>query len=134
MIAVLDASAAVEVILQRSHADDIQDALAEADLVVAPDLYVAEASNALWKYAEADGGRNNALELLEDAMSLPDKFVPSQELYREALSFSIKTHHPVYDSLYVVLARRQSATLLTMDRRLASLAQKEGIGVVPRVK
>ena len=134
MIVVLEASVAVEVILRRSLATDIQAVLAEADLVIAPDLYVAEVSNALWKYAEADRGQTNALELLDDAMNLPDKFVPSQELYREALSFSIKTHHPVYDSMYAVLARRQSATLLTMDRRLASLVQKEGIGVLPRAK
>ena len=92
MIVVLDASAAVEVILQRERAPDIEQALAEADLVISPDLYVAEESNAIWTYAEADGGRLNALELLGDAISLPDKFVASEELYREALSFSIKMH------------------------------------------
>jgi predicted nucleic acid-binding protein len=36
----------------------------------------------------------------------------------------------VYDTLYLVLARRNNSTLLTMDRRLAVLARKLEIEVV----
>lgn len=131
MIAVLDASAAVEVILRRKEARAVHAALVEAERVFAPDLYVAELANALWKYSESDKHRSSANELLDDGVNLPDEYVPSTELYREALSFSIRTHHPVYDSLYLILARRQSATLLTLDRRLAALAAAEGLRVLP---
>ncbi len=49
MITVLDASAAVEVVLHRPNADTISSVLRSADLTLAPDLYVSEIANALWK-------------------------------------------------------------------------------------
>jgi predicted nucleic acid-binding protein len=38
--------------------------------------------------------------------------------------------HPVYDTLYLVLARRNNAVLLTQDRRLAELGRLLDIEVV----
>ena len=85
-------------------------------------LYVAELSNALWKHANASGDSEGYTELLDDAVALPDDLVDSVSLYREAFALSAKHQHSVYDSLYLVVARRNSATILTVDRRLSSLA------------
>ncbi len=45
MIAVLDTSAAVEVVLKRESATLFSHFLAEADLVMAPNILIAEATN-----------------------------------------------------------------------------------------
>ena len=50
MIAVLDTSAAVEVVLKRESATLFSHFLAEADLVMAPNILIAEATNVFWKY------------------------------------------------------------------------------------
>ncbi|MFP4563819.1 MAG: hypothetical protein ACLFRY_10990 [Spirochaetia bacterium] len=38
---------------------------------------------------------------------------------------------PVYDMLYLTLARRTGSLLLTMDQRLAESARDAGVTVVP---
>jgi predicted nucleic acid-binding protein len=40
--------------------------------------------------------------------------------------------HPVYDSLYLVTARRTGSTLLTFDKGLAEMARKLKIDVEVR--
>lgn len=131
MIVVLDASAAIELVLKRPASLTIQEALDEADFILVPDLYIAEVSNAVWKIASAAGNEIRPSDILDDAVALPDEFVSSRDLYREAYAFSIQKRHPVYDSLYAITARRNGATLLTMDRRLASIAASENIAVIP---
>lgn len=130
MIVVLDASAAIEVVLQRPASSEINAAITEADVIFVPDLFVAEVSNALWKYVVAGGANGSAL--LEDAVSLPDEVISSTELYREAFGLATQSGHPVYDCLYAILARRNNATLLTVDRRLTTLVRSHEISVIPR--
>ena len=131
MIAVLDASAAIELILSRPAAEELSELVAKAELILAPDLYVAEVSNALWKHAIASGDSEGYTELLDDAVALTDELIDSVSLYREAFALSTQHQHPVYDSLYLVVARRNSATILTVDRRLRSLASTLQIDVSP---
>ena len=52
MIAFLDTSAAVEVVLKRESSALFTDFLAEADLVIAPTLLIKEATNVFWKYQQ----------------------------------------------------------------------------------
>lgn len=73
-------------------------------MVLAPDLYIAEVSNALWKHANASGDSGSYQELLDDAVALPDDFVDSASLYREAFALSVKHQRPVYDTLHLVVA------------------------------
>jgi len=131
VIAVLDASAAIELILSRSAASELSQLISEAELVLAPDLYIAEVANALWKHANASGDFVPYQELLDDAIALPDDIVSSASLYREAFALSSKHQHPVCDALYLVVARRNSGTILTVDRRLRSLASTLQIAVAP---
>jgi predicted nucleic acid-binding protein len=134
VIAVLDASAAIELLLRRGGAAAIIGVLGEADHVAVPDLYIAEVANAIWKLETAAGEKTHGRDLLRDAVALPDEIIPSIDLVNEAYGFSVKHGHPVYDSLYAIAARRNGATLLTMDRRLAALATSEGLPVVPVAK
>ena len=131
MIVVVDASAAVEVILDRPRAEELRSYLEEADYVIAPDLYVSEVANALWKYLSSMPEGSIDVSIVEDAVELPDDLVASRSLYREAFSLSVRESHPVYDCLYLIVARRNSATLLTLDTRLATLAKAENVPVRP---
>ena len=57
-----------------------------------------------------------------DARDLVDQIEPDRHLQVEALAMACHLNHPVYDCLYLALAPREAATLLTADRRLQSLA------------
>ncbi len=125
---VLDASAAIEAVLPGPRAAQVLDLLEGCPLVLAPALYCSEVANTLWKYVRAgDLDPAEAVTLLETALGLADRAVSDQELAHEALAEAISSGHPVYDLLYVTLSRRFGCTLITLDRRLAGLA--EGLGV-----
>ena len=127
MIRVLDASAAVRIALREAEFGELADAVAEAEFVTAPDLFVSEVSNTMWKYVNAGFMEHEqAHELLDEIVGLVDEFVPAHELYHDALSLSVEAKHPVYDALYVILARRLEASLATADKRLAALAAAHG--------
>lgn len=125
MNAVIDASAAVGVALDLPPAAGLFAPLEQASLVLAPDLFVAEVGNAFWKYRKAGLlPPSRCEEALEHALNLPDRLEASKTLYLEAFALSCRHLHPLYDTLYLVLARRNNAVLLTLDRRLAALAAK----------
>ncbi len=52
------------------------------------------------------------------------RFVPQifddADLARTALAIAIELDHPVYDCIYLALARRRGAPLVTLDRRLTA--------------
>jgi predicted nucleic acid-binding protein len=122
---VIDASAAVSLALGMSSSEIFFEPLDQADLVIAPDLFVAEVCNAFWKYRKAELLPMEQCErALEHALSLPDQFESSLALHREAFALASRHIHPVYDALYLVLARRNNATIVTLDHRLAELARK----------
>lgn len=128
---VIDASASVGIVLGVTDTGIFTPLLEEANLVVAPDLYVAEVANAIWKYRKADlVSMARCQQALEQAVSLPDRFDSSATLYIEAFALACRHQHPIYDALYLVLARRNNASILTLDRRLAALAEQLEIAVV----
>jgi len=132
MIAVLDSNAALEVVLKREHASLFSEALASADKTVTSELYRIEVVNALWKYYRAKYiNAAEAKRLLILSEGLVDEFVPIADYTIEALSESLRLDHPAYDMLYLTLARRFGAVLLTLDNRLRGLAKGEGIPVIP---
>ena len=121
---VLDASAALEAILGRPHAEQVLDLVEGATLVRAPDLYTAEVGAALWKHIRAgDLDLEQAQVALRAALDIVDSLVPSEELIEEALATATTHDHPVYDALYLVTARRTGATVCTLDHRLAALLE-----------
>ena len=120
---VLDASAAVRLILGDPTASSLADQIGDASLVLAPELMLTEVANALWKLARSD--QLNALDpqlLLANARDLVDRVEPDRHLQAEALALACHLNHPVYDCLYLALARREAATLVSSDRRLVVLA------------
>ncbi len=120
---ILDASAAVRLIVGDPATADLAELIREAPLVLAPELMLTEVANTLWKLQRAEQLAGlNPQQLLAEAHDLVDRVEPDRHLHVEALALACHLDHPVYDCLYLALARREAATLLTADRRLRQLA------------
>ena len=86
MIAVLDVSATIEILLQKEKRGLFNDACKDASWLIAPDLYISEISNILWKYYKAKVVTHyDCVQYTADGIGLIDDFVDSKELWKEAL-------------------------------------------------
>jgi predicted nucleic acid-binding protein len=121
---ILDASATIRIVTDPEAARDLAEAVRAAALVMAPALMLTEVANVLWKIERAGRlGGTDPLDLLRDAAALVDHFEPDASLLGEAIALASHLDHPVVDCLYLVLARREVATLLSCDQRLLALAE-----------
>jgi len=117
---VLDASAALHMVTGGENAEVIAERLDDADLVTSPDLFACEVASGLWKYVgRGDITTAAASTLLEEALALTGSLVPGRLLVHEALVAAATYHHPVYDMMYAVLARRQGSIVITLDAKFA---------------
>lgn len=122
---VLDASAVVRIIEGSALAAELHEAVLAADLVMAPELMLTEVANALWRLQRAGQLQADSLQSrLSMAAELLDHIEPDRSLQAEALALATHLDHPVYDCLYLVLARREVANLLSADQKLLDLASK----------
>lgn len=128
MIAVLDVSAAVEILLHRPEADRLGRCVAEAEWVLVPALYTSELCNVFWKHHEFHSlSRETCERAITQGLALPDTFCDDRDLQREAFAMACLCRRPVYDMMYLVLARRHSAHLLTLDGALKTLSAKHDV-------
>ena len=67
---------------------------------------------------KAESTRSFTRKLPPIVSSTSTDFMSEKELWKEALNITKAQDHPVYDMLYAALARRNDATLLTMDKEL----------------
>ncbi|MCP9902315.1 type II toxin-antitoxin system VapC family toxin [Cyanobium sp. Cruz CV13-4-11] len=122
---VLDASAVLRLITHDPIATGWVEQVGQAPLVLAPELMLTEVANALWKLQRGAGlAGMDPQQLLADAADLVDQIEPDRHLQVEALALACHLNHPVYDCLYLALARREAAFLLTADQRLQRLADQ----------
>ena len=122
---VVDASALVRIIEGAEAAAPLQEAVLKADLVLAPELMLTEVANALWRLQRAGQLEVDGLQRrLSRAVELVDVIEPDRHLQAEALALACHLDHPVYDCLYLALARREAAVLVTADQRLQQLAAR----------
>ena len=130
MTVVIDVSGAMEILLQKAKSSTFCNVLQEATLVIAPDLYIPELANTLWKYHIAKIlNKDECIQYVQDGINYVDKFITGKEIWQEAFSEGINHGHSVYDMLYMVVARRNSGILITNDSALASICKKNYIEV-----
>jgi predicted nucleic acid-binding protein len=131
VIVVLDASAAIKIIFQQTSIKYLSDYLKKADWVIAPDIFVSEVTNVFWKYHQFE---DLPLDISENFMNksikLIDDFIDAGDLYQEAFSLSCQINHSVYDSMYLICARRNNAIFVSADKKLNKIAQKHVIKIV----
>ena len=129
---VLDASAALHVVMRLPTAEPVIEKLEQANLVLVPQLYFSETANALWKYvSHKQLSAEQAIERYQDVCALPDQAISDQALTLEALSLASAYNHLVYDMIYAVLARRNACGVLSKDSRLAKLLVSIGVTTAP---
>jgi predicted nucleic acid-binding protein len=116
---VVDASVALKWFLQEEGSDRAAALLDTAELLIAPDLIVAEVCHAGWEAVRAGMALPVQLEIA--AARLPivlDDLVPLAGLAADAAAAAMTLDHPVWDCFYLVLAERHDAQLVTADRKL----------------
>lgn len=122
---VLDASAALRIVLSPSEHRRWIGQLQSAGVVAAPLLFASETANALWKYQRAgmlDGQAATAAHT--QAIALISHWQNDLELSDAALELAGRLDHPVYDCLYLACSQSLDAEIMTADRRLAELAAR----------
>lgn len=125
---VLDASAGMCIGMERPESSALSSMIFEGEKVIAPQLFYAEMTQALWKHVR--GGLlsvSEAQERLQRVATLVDEFIPLEGLLNEVFTESLRLGHSAYDVFYFVLARRNAATLCTLDQRLQQLCLKNGV-------
>ena len=121
--AVIDASVALKWVLPENGSEAA--AALRTTMLHAPHLLLVECGNALWvrvrrnvlSAAEAKA----CFDLLSDA---PVALAPDAELMPAALTLALELDQTVYDCLYLALAVKRDASLVTADRRLCAAAKR----------
>ena len=132
MTVVLDASAACEIVLNRTAGIHLREFIGPAEKVITTELYKAEIANTLWKYISKELiSKEQGMKFLDLSYGLIDEFTDIRENAVEALHEAVKRNQPVYDMLYLTLARRTGSLLLTMDKKLAESAREADVTAVP---
>jgi len=119
-VIVIDASAAVELVLNTAGGGQVRDRIADANVALhAPHLLGVEVAQVLRRYVAAgqlDDGV--ALDALHDFADLDIERHPVEPFLPRV--WELRSNLTAYDAAYVALAEVLEAPLLTFDGRLAS--------------
>lgn len=121
MSIVVDPSVALKWVLNEPQSEAAT--ALQADELVAPDLWLIEAANALWRCSRT--GQITSEEANERLVALtnaPVATIPVEPHLNAALRFAIELGHPVYDCLYLALAIAYDTYVVTADRRFVAAA------------
>ena len=131
---VLDCCAAMEIVQETERGRGLQGLFLPNEEIVAPAYFPIEVANAAWKFAHTHRKSDEeAKRLMEDALSLPDRLGPIDDMLDEAFAESVALDHSVYDMLYLVLARRNAATLVTCDNALRDCCMTRNVNCIVEV-
>jgi predicted nucleic acid-binding protein len=125
--AVVDASVAVKWVIGEAGGER---ALAlKGSRLYAPDLWVAECANVLWKKAARNEITADEAELAAMALEAAEvELVATRPLLGRAVRLACELEHAADGCLYLLAAADLGVPLVTADARLAALAREK---VVP---
>ena len=120
---VIDASVAIKWFV-REDDSEIADRILAAPLVLhAPALLRFELANGLWKnWRKKIVTADQASEAIEAIDRTISAWHGTGELFAPAVKLAFDLDHVVYDCIYLALARRLGAPLITADKRLLAIA------------
>ncbi len=131
---VVDASVAVKWLVVEEDADVAQELATSGEELHAPRLMASEVANALWRKARAgEIDRRAAGVLLANVPDMPVRGGAAETVSADAVRLALALDRPIYDCVYLALAHRIGAVMLTADLRFANtLAPPEhGESVMP---
>ena len=119
MTIVVDASVALRWCFQLNGSDRAEELLRSDDHLIAPDLVIAEITNAAWKFVIFDRMKaESAISAIHEVVKAFEELVPTSVLKDRALEIAIELRHPAYDCFYLALAEREISSFVTADDRL----------------
>ena len=118
---VVDASVAVKWLVAEEGSSAAHRLAASGDDLHAPRLMASEIANTLWRKArlgEIERGRAGAL--MAAVSEMPVRWRADETICADAVRFAIALDRPVYDCVYLALAHRIGAQVVTADERFAN--------------
>ena len=133
---VVDASVAVKWLVEEEDSDAADRLLEPRHELFAPRLMASEVGNALWRkvrMGQLERSRAGAVAAAISEMAV--RWMADEDTGPDAVRLSLALDRPVYDCVYLALAHRIGATLVTADARFAnSLAETEHSSAVVTLK
>ena len=129
--AVFDASVIVKLVVDEPGYEDAARAYEAVDDCIVPDWALLECAQAIWKKTrrrEITPGRS--VEIVDALGRLRLTSLTSSDLVAPAYEMAVALAHPVYDCLYLALAVREGAPLVTADARLRDVGVAAGLDVM----
>jgi predicted nucleic acid-binding protein len=120
----VDASVAVAWFVPEAGSDAALALLRSPRRLIAPDFLLVETANALWKrHRRRELHAADADHAMATLFVLGIQWLPARDVVVQAGRLAREIGHPVYDCLYLALARAHDAPLATLDRRVVLAAR-----------
>lgn len=129
---VVDASVAIKWLIGETDSDLARNLAASDDELHAPRLMASEIANALWRKVRlGEIELSDVSVMLVLAPDMPVRWGADEMVADDATRLALALDHPVYDCVYLALAYRIGAVVVTADLRFANvLASTEHSGTV----
>lgn len=121
---VVDSSVAVKWFVPEIHTDAAVRLLDEGHELLAPDLFLPEFGNVVWKKIRLEElTLEEGRHVLRGLMAVPVDLYPSEQLLQPAFEIANGINRSVYDCFYIALALLRNCRLVTADRRFHDALQ-----------
>jgi predicted nucleic acid-binding protein len=116
---VIDASVALKWYVTEADSAAARAIFASERDVIAPELVIAEVSNASWRLLRrGELGRTQHVRIAQEIADMFSRLVSLRQLAPRAAALAHELDHPAYDCFYLALSEAEDAPLVTADRRL----------------
>ena len=118
---VVDANVVVKWLVDEDQVEEAARVLQSESELHAPRFMAAEVADVLWQKANRSEISPEAAGTLADSLgSLPLIWADDEAFLSDAVRLAIEIGHPAYDCIYLALARRLGAPLVTADMRFVN--------------
>ena len=119
---VVDASVAVKWLIAEDDSEAARELAASGEELHAPRLMACEVANALWRKARlGEIARGDAGAMLAAVQDMPVRWGADEAVCADAARIALALDRPVYDCVYLALAHRIGAVVVTADLRFANV-------------
>ena len=121
MTLVVDASVAVKWLVVEEDSADALGLIDSGEELHAPRLLVSEVANAVWRKSRLGEVDSSAAgQLLATMGDMPVRWHADEAICADAIQLAIAHDRPVYDLMYLALAQRLGARVVTADQRFVN--------------
>jgi predicted nucleic acid-binding protein len=129
-VIVVDSSALSKYFLKEEEWMEVKEHIERVSISL--EMALKEACNALWKRVRRGEVEEEVALNMVKAIAEWEilKMADQRELMEEAFKVAVREELPLYDSLFIALAKMRGLPLLTSDERQAESASSEGVEVI----